>query len=290
MEFLDKKIEDDGAYGTVEVQISPIGDFNGSSADGKPIPEHLTQDNLAKLADALNASDDEVLVDVDHKSTKSGNDKDTKAAGWLSRFVVDPIKGLFGKLRLTRHGRDLVDSREYRHLSPVFSLDEKGEPVKLRSVGMTNCPALEMNPILNSEPNQEIIKMEITKEELVQLIKDTVAAMNEAPAEEVKEEVKEETSEETKEVENSCGKEDEEVKNEEVVEEKTETAEASETKEEEVKNEEVEKVEEEKKEVIKEEVLNSAPALDVAIVAKPEWEGKHGKAFFDCLRKNGYKI
>lgn len=286
MEFLDKKIEDDGAYGTVEVQISPIGDFNGSSADGKPIPEHLTQDNLAKLADALNASDDEVLVDVDHKSTKSGNDKDTKAAGWLSRFVVDPIKGLFGKLRLTRHGRDLVDSREYRHLSPVFSLDEKGEPVRLMSVGMTNCPALDMNPILNSEPNQEIIKMEITKEELVQLIKDTVAAMNEAPAdevkEEVKEEIKEETCEETKEVENACGKK--EVKNEEVVEEKTETTESPETKDEE------KKVEEEKKEVIKEEVLNSAPALDVAISAKPEWEGKHGKEFFDCLRKNGYRI
>lgn len=285
MEFLDKKIEDDGAYGTVEVQISPIGDFNGSSADGKPIPEHLTQDNLAKLADALNASDDEVLVDVDHKSTKSGNDKDTKAAGWLSRFVVDPIKGLFGKLRLTRHGRDLVDSREYRHLSPVFSLDEKGEPIKLMSVGMTNCPALDMNPILNSEPNQEIIKMEITKEELVQLIKDTVAAMNEAPTEEVKEEVKEETCEQkceqTKEVENACGKK--EVKNEEVVEEKTETTESPETKEE-------KKVEEEKKEVIKEEVLNSAPALDVAISAKPEWEGKHGKEFFDCLRKNGYRI
>ena len=46
MDLLNTKIEDDGAYGTVDVQISPIGDFKGSSADGKPIPEHITKENL----------------------------------------------------------------------------------------------------------------------------------------------------------------------------------------------------------------------------------------------------
>lgn len=297
MEFLDTKIEEDGAYGTVDVQISPIGDFQGSSADGEPIPEHLTQESLTKLADTLNESNDEVLVDVDHKSTKSGNDKDTKAAGWLSRFIVDPIKGLFAKLKLTRHGRDLVDSREYRHLSPVFALNDKGEPVELHSVGMTNCPALDMKPILNSKPNEEVIEMEITKEDLVQLIKDTVASMNE---------VKEEVSE-TKEVENSCGKEDEkEVKNEEV-EEKSETAEteASEAPKEEVKNEEtpveeeekkeeapVEEEEKKEKEVIKLQALNSAPEVGIgdSVTTSCGWENKHGKAFFDELKKMGYRV
>ena len=46
MDLLDTKIEDDGAYGTVDVQIAPIGDFNGSSSDGKPIPEHITKETL----------------------------------------------------------------------------------------------------------------------------------------------------------------------------------------------------------------------------------------------------
>lgn len=285
-----KEILENGEFGEIPCQIAPIGEFYGSDQAGNAVKENITQESLQKIADDLNNSGEEILCDADHASVKAGADRDTHAQGWFSRFIVDPVKGLLGMLKLTRSGRESVDSREFRFLSPVFSLDENKQPTALHSVAMTNMPALEVDPILNSEP-KDILKMEITKEELVQLIKDTVAAMNEAPAEEVKEEVKEETSEETKEVENSCGKEDEEVKNEEVVEEKTETAEASETKEEKIdKADEVEKVEEEKKEVIKEEVLNSAPALDVAIVAKPEWEGKHGKAFFDCLRKNGYKI
>lgn len=280
-----KEILENGEFGEIPCQIAPIGEFYGSDQEGNAVKENITQEALQKIADDLNNSGEEILCDADHASVKAGADRDTHAQGWFSRFIVDPVKGLLGMLKLTRSGRESVDNREFRFLSPVFSLDENKQPTALHSVAMTNMPALEVDPILNSEP-KDILKMEITKEELVQLIKDTVAAMNEAPTEEVKEEVKEETCEQkceqTKEVENACGKK--EVKNEEVVEEKTETTESPETKDEE------KKVEEEKKEVIKEEVLNSAPALDVAISAKPEWEGKHGKEFFECLRKNGYRI
>ena len=307
MEFLDKKIEDDGAYGMIDVQISPIGDFQGSTADGKPIPQHITQDSLTKLADTLNESNDEILVDVDHKSTKPGNDKDTKAAGWISRFIVDPIKGLFGKLKLTRYGRDLVDSREYRHLSPVFALNDKSEPIKLNSVGMTNTPALQMNPILNSEPNtKESIEMEITKDDLIQLIKDTVASMNEAPVEEKKdmadkpdtcdtcevddvEDKIEDKVEDKVEVANACGKA-KVVKNEEV---KEEPATAEVPKASEDKEIAVDKNEEKKeKEVIKIQALNSAPSVGIgdSVAASCGWQTKHGKAFFDELRKMGYKL
>ena len=311
MDFLDTKIEEDGAYGTVDVQISPIGDFKGSSADGKPIPEHITKETLTKLADSLNESNDEILVDVDHKSTKSGNDKDTKAAGWLSKFIVDPIKGMFAKLKLTRYGRDLVDSREYRRLSPVFALNANGEPIELHSVGMTNRPALNMKPILNSEPNiKESIEMEITKDDLIQLIKDTVASMNEAPVEdkaEMKEveEVKEEKAsddttdtcdtcevEEKKEVVNACGKA-KVVKNEEVKEEPAATTTAEAPKASEDKEIAVDKNEDKtEKEVIKIQALNSAPTVGIgdSVTDSCVWECKHGKAFFDELKKMGYKF
>ena len=308
MDLLNTKIEDDGAYGTVDVQISPIGDFKGSSADGKPIPEHITKETLTQLADSLNESNDEILVDVDHKSTKSGNDKDTKAAGWLSKFIVDPIKGLFAKMKLTRYGRDLVDSREYRHLSPVFALNANGEPIELHSVGMTNRPALSMKPILNSEPNtKEIIEMEITKDDLIQLIKDTVAAMNEAPVEEVKEEKSstekcdadgtcdtvdtEDKVEEKTEVSNACGKA-KVVKNEEVKEDPAKTT-AETPKAPEDKEIAVDKNEEKKeKEIIKIQALNSTPSVGIgdSVAPKCGWETKHGKAFFDELKKMGYKF
>ena len=307
MDFLDTKIEEDGAYGTVDVQISPIGDFKGSSADGKPIPEHITKETLTKLADSLNESNDEILVDVDHKSTRSGNDKDTKAAGWLSKFIVDPIKGMFAKLKLTRYGRDLVDSREYRRLSPVFALNANGEPIELHSVGMTNRPALNMKPILNSEPNiKESIEMEITKDDLIQLIKDTVASMNEAPAEDTAEmkeveEVKEDKASDDKtdttdvedkvEVENACGKA-KVAKNEEVKEEPAKTpAEAPKASED--KEIAVDKKEDKtEKEVIKIQALNSAPTVGIgdSVSDSCGWERKTGKAFFDELKKMGYKF
>ena len=313
MDFLDNKIEEDGAYGTVDVQISPIGDFKGSSADGKPIPEHITKETLTKLADSLNESNDEILVDVDHKSTRSGNDKDTKAAGWLSKFIVDPIKGMFAKLKLTRYGRDLVDSREYRRLSPVFALNANGEPIELHSVGMTNRPALNMKPILNSEPNiKESLEMEVTKEDLIQLIKDTVMSMNEAPVEEKKdttdttetsekcdadgtydtdvvEDKVEDKVEEKKEVTNACGKA-KVVKNEEV---KEEPAPAETPKAPEDKEIAVDKNEEKKeKEIIKIQALNSTPSVGIgdSVTPKCGWETKHGKAFFDELKKMGYHV
>ena len=311
MDLLNTKIEDDGAYGTVDVQISPIGDFKGSSADGKPIPEHITKETLTQLADSLNESNDEILVDVDHKSTKSGNDKDTKAAGWLSKFIVDPIKGLFAKMKLTRYGRDLVDSREYRHLSPVFALNASGEPIELHSVGMTNRPALSMKPILNSEPNaKEIIEMEITKDDLIQLIKDTVAAMNETPTEEKKDmadttetsekcdadgtcdtDVVEDKKEDKTEVTNACGKA-KVVKNEEMKEE-TATTTAETPKASEDKEIVADKNEEKKeKEVIKIQALNSTPSVGIgdSVTPKCGWETKHGKAFFDELKRMGYKF
>ena len=242
--------------GELDVHIAPIGDFNGSNSQGNPVKEHITKESLENLAEKLNQGD-EILADIDHQSCKPGVERDTRAAGWFSKFVVDPIKGLFAKIKLTKKGRELIESREYRYFSPTFMLDENGSPTDLHSVSLTNLPAFKgyIKPILNSEPNvKEIIEMEITKDDLIQLIKDTVASMNEAPVEEKKDttdttetsekcdadgtcdtvdtEDKVEDVEEKKEVTNACGKA-KVVKNEEVKEEPApaETPKAPEDKE-----------------------------------------------------------
>ena len=275
MEVISDTIEN----GEIEnVHLVPIGDFKGSDKDGNPIDEHITQESLEKIAEKLN-SGDEVLCDIDHQSCKPGVDRDSKAAGWLHKFVVDPVKGLFANLKLTKKGREIVENREYRYTSPVFTLDENGNPNDIHSVALTNVPAFKghISPILNSEPNsneKESIKMEITKEELIDLIKRTVNEMN------IRKEINEEIREEL--VQNSCDKKQEEtveVKNEET---------APETKEEvkeEVKEEaKVEDEPKEEKEVIKIESLNSAPAPSVS--EEPEWKKLHGKEFFDWYAKH----
>lgn len=307
MDLLNTKIEDDGAYGTVDVQISPIGDFNGSNSQGNPVKEHITKESLENLAEKLNQGD-EILADIDHQSCKPGVERDTRAAGWFSKFVVDPIKGLFAKIKLTKKGRELIESREYRYFSPTFMLDENGSPTDLHSVSLTNLPAFKgyIKPILNSEPNtKEIIEMEITKDDLIQLIKDTVASMNEAPVEEKKDMADttetsekcdadgtcdvEDKVEEKKEVTNACGKA-KVVKNEEV---KEEPAPAETPKAPEDKEIAVDKNEEKKeKEIIKIQALNSTPSVGIgdSVTPKCGWENKHGKAFFDELKRMGYKF
>ena len=263
--------------GEVEVNVSPVGTFYGSDAEGNAISENLTEESLQRLADQLNSSNQQILVDADHASCRTGIERDTSACGWLEKFFVKPLKGLWAKLKLTNKGRDLVENRVYRFLSPVFKLDDNGEPIQLNSVAMTNCPALapDIAPIINAKPNQEILEMTITKEDLVNLIKETVNSMNNEKTE-VKEEVKEETAE------NACsGKK--EVTNSETEEVKEEVKEEI---KEEIKEEAMPEEEEEQKEVITIEALNSAPKTLTDVSGKEKWMNLHGDAFWKYLSEH----
>lgn len=263
--------------GEVEVNVSPVGIFYGSDAEGNAVSENLTEESLQRLADQLNSSNQQILVDADHASCRTGIERDTSACGWLEKFFVKPLKGLWAKLKLTNKGRDLVENRVYRFLSPVFKLDDNGEPIQLNSVAMTNCPALapDIAPIINAKPSQEILEMTITKEDLVNLIKETVNSMNNEKTE-VKEEVKEETAE------NACsGKK--EVTNSETEEVKEEVKEEI---KEEIKEETMPEKEEENKEVITIEALNSAPKALTDVSGKEKWMNLHGDAFWKYLSEH----
>lgn len=278
--ILDKTIDN----GVIEnVQIAPIGKFTGSSVDGSPVEENITVEHLEKLAEKLNNSD-EILCDVDHASCKIGADKNSKAAGWFSKWVVDPLKGLFANLSLTKYGRDLLENREYRYTSPVFALDEDGTVSELHSVALTNTPAFcgHISPIINSAPivqdgeveekeikenlneclneeTKEILTMEITRDELRDMIMSILSEMKAAEkAEEIRREVVEEV------VENECAKGTKEVvKNETTTEEVPE--------------------EEKKEEIIKIETLNSAPNMKEV---EPVWMRLRGKELLDWAAKN----
>lgn len=292
-EINEKTIIEDGENGQIEdVLIAPIGTFTGSDKEGNPVEQNFTEQALTQIADDLNEANKEVLLDKDHASAREGLSRDTQSLGWFSKFIVKPLKGLFGLLKLTKSGRELIENREYRHVSPVFQLDENNMPIGLVSVAATNTPAIEVpeNVILNSKPNEET---EMTKEEIIELIKTTFAELKKADdAEEKKEEVveekKEEVSEETtEEATNECGEKvksecADKVKNEEpTVEESDDKEEKDEKKEEEEKN--AEQVS--KKEVIKEEVLNQAPTTTIPS-ADPEWKTLKGKDFMDWCAKH----
>ncbi len=276
-----KEITEDGANGTIEeVMIAPVGQFIGSDKEGNPVEQNFTEESLETIANDLNESGREILLDKDHNSAKDGLNRDTQSLGWFSKFIVKPLKGLFAALKLTKTGRELIENREYRHVSPVFRLGENGEPAMLVSVAATNTPAIDVpeNVILNSKPNEET---EMTKEEIIELVKNTFADLT-----------KKETTQEV--VENNCSgtetkNEEPETTVEEVKEEiKEEVKEEPGKTEEEIKEEVKEEVKEEIKEepeVIKEETLNQAPTTNIPS-PDPEWKSLSGKAFIEWCEKH----
>ena len=303
--------------GESEVQIATIGTVIGTGPNGEPVEQNLTEQSLMALAEKH--KDEELLVDQDHESEIGGK---TEAKGWLSGLKFIPGVGLFGKIKWTDIGRKLIENRVFRWLSPSWYLNkDTKEPVNITSVALTNKPsqAGRIEPIVNSapvelsetKPNMEEIEMTITKEELVSLIKETVASMNseqKTDTQEMKnaecacdpttdEKVENECGKTDKMVENGCGNKADVTKNEEIKEEiKEEIQEGKEegkTKEE-VKREIKEEIAEEKmddkkddeEEVIRIEALNSCPMAFKDVSGKSDWMSLHGQAFWDYLAKH----
>lgn len=267
--------------GETEVQVATIGTVIGTGKNGEPVEQHLTEKALKELAEKH--KDEELLVDADHESEIGGK---TEAKGWLSGLNFVPGVGLFGKIKWTDIGRKLIENRVFRWLSPSWYLNkETKEPIQMTSVALTNKPsqAGKIEPIVNSAPielnnnyNTETITMEMTKEELIELIKQTIIDLKKEKKveeldkaieneNEVHEDIVENLEDEKKAIEtgtvpvdalnsasNTCGKTEEKVENE--CGKKAEVTKNEDTVEKEVKEELKEGTEDDKTEDVKKEV------------------------------------
>ena len=288
--------------------ITPLGEFVGSSTDGKPTKEIIDEESIIQMA----RQTEELLLDRDHASMRSQDERNTKAYGWISGLKaivgLGDMDGLYGTIKWTPDGIELVKERAYRFLSPVFELDGDGRAVKLVNVALTNRPALPLPPIINSESkdgkNISITNSKkdtdlMNKDEIENMIRDMVKqAISENNKTEEKTEVvnseckvdetKKETTNEESKVEETKVEETnvDETKVEENKEETTnEESKVDETKVDETKEEKkveepkVEETKEENKEVIKADVLNSAviqTTLGTSINGMDKWRSLKG--------------
>ena len=279
--------------------LTPLGEFVGSSTDGKPTKEIIDEESIIQMA----RQTEELLLDRDHASMRSQDERNTKAYGWISGLKaivgLGDMDGLYGTIKWTPDGIELVKERSYRFLSPVFELDGDGRAIKLVNVALTNRPALPLPPIINSE-SEDGNKISITnskkdtdlmnKDEIENMIKDMVkqAISENSKTEEntevvnseckVDETKKETTNEESKVDETNVEESKEETK---VDENKVEEATNEESKVEETKVDEtkVDEIKEENKEVIKADVLNSAviqTTLGTSINGMDKWRSLKG--------------
>ena len=308
------QLQDTIDNGESVVQIAEIGRVIGSDVEGNPVEQELDEESLKKLADKLNASGREILVDRDHASSKPGLDRDTSAQGWASEFEVREGQGLFGKVKWSDIGKKLVENRVFRWLSPVFKLGSDKKPVDMQAIALTNTPSqILLKPVLNqaagAETAEEVEKQEELKQEeeeeetkdmdieeikkiVFDVLKEAGLAKDgkAAVVEEVKREIAEEKLDKLEDeaemkaaealVESATAKE--EVKNE-----------ACGKVKDEVKNEvcdEVKKDEVKKDEVIKAEVLNQKPTIGLAARGDADkWRSMNHTEFMKYIESGAYK-
>ena len=304
----DMELRDTVDNGESVVQIAGIGKVVGSDVDGNPIEQDLDEESLKKLADSLNASGKEILVDRDHASSRPGLDRDTSAQGWASEFEVREGKGLFGKVKWSDVGRKLVENRVFRWLSPVFRIGKDRKPVDMQAIALTNTPSQPLlKPVLNQAANEEQIEntekaegLEMNVEDIrkivFEVLKETGLAVDgKAVAEEIKKEIAEEKLDRLEDEAEKKAVEaivKEEVKNEACNEVKTDDA--SEVKNEaacETKDEVKDVVKDVvKDEVIKAEVLNQKPTIGMAAGADAcKWRGMKGQDFIKYIESGAYR-
>ena len=292
------QLQDTIDNGESVVQIAGIGRVIGSDVDGNPVEQELDEESLKKLADKLNASGREILVDRDHASSKPGLDRDTSAQGWASEFEVREGQGLFGKIKWSDIGKKLVENRVFRWLSPVFKLGSDKKPVDMNAIALTNTPSqMLIKPVLNQAADEESIEnkemvegkemdIEDIKKIVFDVLKEAGLAVDgkDAVVEAVKREVAEEKLDKLEDeaemkaaeaIVESAAKE--EVKNE-----------ACGKVKDEVKNEVCDEVK--KEEVIKAEVLNQKPTIGLAAKADADkWRSMSQSEFIKYIDSGAYK-
>ena len=109
----------------------------------------VTQQHLEEIVENFGRTEVDLLVDKDHDSLYRG---DTRAAGWIMEMEIRD-DGLYGRWpEWTPWGEELVGSREYRYLSPVYSLTSKAKDgtaqgARMHSVSLTNVPYMDTGEV-----------------------------------------------------------------------------------------------------------------------------------------------
>lgn len=284
--------EDDYEFDDRWVMIAPIGEYDGTTTTGEVVKEIFNVEDYEQIVFKFHEDGQELPLDRDHASMKKPLERDTQAYGWIYDLRLmsggaDAYNGLYAKFRWTDEGRNLVLSRAYRFLSPVFTLSEDGHPTSLVNVALTNRPNFDLPPIFNTKGSAEAeppiseehtMNIEELKNAIIEGVVERLQTINTKPeketpcessdeTDETKEEEKKTCEEASKEGKKTCeesSKEEEKTTPcEEPSKEEPETDETKEEKKEEkkehVETDDEKEKEDEKTEVITEEVMNTVP-------------------------------
>lgn len=140
-----------GAGNTIEIQLTPTGEFR--ARDGRPekIPAWRIDSSIAAQVIARwQQRQTQTVVDYEHQTLKAeDNGQPAPAAGWITALSWREGQGLFATVELTDRAKQLVAAREYRYVSPVMTYDARTGAVRdVVMAAITNYPAIDgMQPL-----------------------------------------------------------------------------------------------------------------------------------------------
>ncbi|MGH1509506.1 phage protease [Ralstonia solanacearum] len=135
---------------TAPLQLLPAGAFR--SRDGRPTecPAWVcTATTAQRLTELANADNRRIVIDYEHQTLNAEkNGQPAPAAGWFKALAWRDGVGLFATdVEWTDKARQMIEAKEYRYVSPVFTYDKKtGEVLRILHVALTNYPALDNLP------------------------------------------------------------------------------------------------------------------------------------------------
>lgn len=145
-----------------KLKISPIGKVTG--IDGR-----FFDIDAQKVLEQTQSLELEIVLNVAHGySAKYGDD----AAGWFKFKDLEVREdGIYAALELNELGKELIESKKYKYLSPEYFVDNKGGVEIIVGVGLVNQPNL-LNESLNHQTTTQKTEELPMSEELQKQVND----------------------------------------------------------------------------------------------------------------------
>ena len=134
-----------------EIQVVPVGEWNGYYSDQqeKHISFSITPEHIAQMAKNFSAVGHDLVIDYEHQ-TLSGDV--APAAGWIKQLVDKGQNGLWAVVEWTERALNYLRNKEYRFLSPTFTLDGVDTVTGDRVGALLVNAALTNNPFFTELP------------------------------------------------------------------------------------------------------------------------------------------
>jgi phage I-like protein len=148
-----------------EVQLVPIGEWSGYQQEDpdtgklRQLKFKVGENDIAAMTNNFDWLGRDLVIDYEHQ-TLTGDQ--APAAGWIKRLINKGKEGLWAVVEWTDQALKYLRNKEYRFLSPVFTLDgidpKSGRKVgaMLLNAALTNQPFFsELKPIVSTSKSTD---------------------------------------------------------------------------------------------------------------------------------------